>query len=87
MLGNTPNNMTDHHDIDAILSESDTFCAVPLIPYDLSLEEIVGSAREYEDSGTPYVVAGLPLGGGDHESSPFPQSMEWLQEIYNSRGG
>lgn len=84
-LRNIPNNMTDHHDIDSAASESDPFRAVPLIPYRLSLEEIVGPAREYEDSGIPYVVTGLPLGGGDHEPSPFPQSLEWLDRIYHQR--
>ena len=73
--------MDDHHDIESILCDGDTFCMVPTIAYTAPLEEIVGFAREYEKSGTPYAVTGLPLG----DESPLLRSSEWLENIYRLR--
>lgn len=84
-IGRTLDNMATDHDIDSILSTSDTFCEAPEIPYSSPIEDITRAIAEYSKSGVPCVITGLPS-TADDEQSPFHKSTEWVESIYNSRG-
>lgn len=59
-IGRTLDNMATDHDIDSILSTSDTFCEAPEIPYSSPIEDITRAVAEYSKSGVPCVITGLP---------------------------
>lgn len=79
--------MVTNHDVESIVSTSDTFCAAPTIAFDLSIPigETTKAILERCDTGAPFVVTGIPL-IKDDEQSPFRQSTEWLESIYTNRG-
>jgi hypothetical protein len=80
-------NMATDHDIDSILSTSNTFCAALMIPFNLSVPigEITQEIVEHCESGAPCVITGFLL-DEDNEQSPFHQSTEWMESIYTNRG-
>jgi len=77
--------MATDHDIDSILSASDTFCETPEILYSSPIEDITRAIAEHGKSGVPCVITGLPS-TADGEQSPFYKSAEWIESIYNNRG-
>lgn len=77
--------MATDRDIESILSASDTFCAFPEISFTTPTEDIIQAILEYEESGIPCVITGIPL-VEDSGESPFHQSREWMESVYTNRG-
>jgi len=79
--------MATDHDIESIISTSDTFCEAPTILFNLStpIGEITQEIVECCKSRVPFVITGFPL-DEDNEQSPFRQSKEWVESIYTNRG-
>lgn len=76
--------MSDNDDVESILATSENFGVVPTISYDLPPERISALAKGYEDSGTPFVITGIPVDAT--HSAPADTSFEWLDRLCRLHG-
>lgn len=84
MIGKSLDNMATDHDIEYVLSTSDTFRRAQNISFSCPVDEITRTVIECSDSGVPCVITGIPL-GEDDEQSPFRVSTEWIESLCNGQ--
>ncbi|KAF9647382.1 hypothetical protein BDM02DRAFT_3129802 [Thelephora ganbajun] len=90
MIGKPLNPMTTNHDIESILSTSDTFYTTPEIPFTTPVEDITQAVIDYRESGIPscsdVLVNAHSTGDAHNATGPILSCplewVTWLQESF-----